>query len=195
MDPDVQSTDQPYVFVNDDPLNAVDPLGLKGSIGSMCDGSDTCVAKDIAIIKKAASTPITVKMAIAIMVNVGGIFGPDETGLGEVADAEVDSWAVESVDEATQTVYRVHGGDSSPIGTSWTTQDPAEMANPRDELGLPNGNSGEFVSKARVLNEDGVERTIASALDGNSGGAVEWRFPNPSMQLRVESTIEVHPPY
>ncbi len=28
MDPDVQETDQPYVFVNDDPLNAEDPLGL-----------------------------------------------------------------------------------------------------------------------------------------------------------------------
>ncbi len=28
VDPDVQSTDQPYVFVNDDPLNATNPLGL-----------------------------------------------------------------------------------------------------------------------------------------------------------------------
>ncbi len=29
-------TGQPYVFVNDDPLNAEDPLGLKGGPGSMC---------------------------------------------------------------------------------------------------------------------------------------------------------------
>ncbi len=28
IDPDVESTDQPYVFVGDDPLNADDPLGL-----------------------------------------------------------------------------------------------------------------------------------------------------------------------
>jgi RHS repeat-associated protein len=28
VDPDVQTTDQPYAFVNDDPLNATDPLGL-----------------------------------------------------------------------------------------------------------------------------------------------------------------------
>jgi hypothetical protein len=27
VDPDVQATDQPYVFTNDDPLNATDPLG------------------------------------------------------------------------------------------------------------------------------------------------------------------------
>jgi RHS repeat-associated protein len=29
VDPDVVTTDQPYVFTNDDPLNATDPLGLK----------------------------------------------------------------------------------------------------------------------------------------------------------------------
>jgi hypothetical protein len=36
VDPDVQVTDQPYAFVNDNPLNAEDPLGLKGGPGSMC---------------------------------------------------------------------------------------------------------------------------------------------------------------
>ncbi len=30
VDPDVQSTDQPYAFTGDDPLNATDPLGLAG---------------------------------------------------------------------------------------------------------------------------------------------------------------------
>jgi hypothetical protein len=30
IDPDVATTDQPYVFTNDDPLNASDPLGLWG---------------------------------------------------------------------------------------------------------------------------------------------------------------------
>ena len=33
IDPDVATTDQPYVFTNDDPLNAEDPLGLQGSAG------------------------------------------------------------------------------------------------------------------------------------------------------------------
>ena len=31
IDPDVTQTDQPYVFTNDDPLNAEDPLGLNQS--------------------------------------------------------------------------------------------------------------------------------------------------------------------
>jgi hypothetical protein len=29
IDPEVATTDQPYVFTNDDPLNATDPLGLR----------------------------------------------------------------------------------------------------------------------------------------------------------------------
>src|ERR1700677_4760078 len=30
IDPEVATTDQPYVFTNDDPLNETDPSGLKG---------------------------------------------------------------------------------------------------------------------------------------------------------------------
>jgi hypothetical protein len=30
IDPDVATTDQPYVFTNDDPLNMTDRLGLAG---------------------------------------------------------------------------------------------------------------------------------------------------------------------
>jgi hypothetical protein len=55
VDPDVQETDQPYAFVNDDPLNAEDPLGMKGSIGSMCNGSKFCETTDQKIIEKAGS--------------------------------------------------------------------------------------------------------------------------------------------
>jgi hypothetical protein len=33
VDPAVQSTDQPYVFVNGDPLNSTDPLGLQYGLG------------------------------------------------------------------------------------------------------------------------------------------------------------------
>jgi len=41
VDADVAQTDQPYVFTNDDPLNAEDPLGLCGGIlGWACSGYD-----------------------------------------------------------------------------------------------------------------------------------------------------------
>jgi hypothetical protein len=47
IDPEVATTDQPYVFTNDDPLNAGDPLGLGG--GGTCDNTNAakqraCVA-------------------------------------------------------------------------------------------------------------------------------------------------------
>ncbi len=35
VDPDVATTDQPYVFTNDEPLNSSDPLGTVPSVGSM----------------------------------------------------------------------------------------------------------------------------------------------------------------
>jgi len=56
IDPDVQTTDEPYVFTNDDPLNETDPLGLcKGIIGciksatkSVVHGIESTVAKAFA---------------------------------------------------------------------------------------------------------------------------------------------------
>jgi hypothetical protein len=33
IDPDVAATDQPYLFTNDNPLNAEDPMGLKKCVG------------------------------------------------------------------------------------------------------------------------------------------------------------------
>ena len=46
IDPDVAQTDQPYVFTNDDPLNAEDPLGLKGGPGTACFGRANANACD-----------------------------------------------------------------------------------------------------------------------------------------------------
>ena len=36
IDPALASTNMPYVFTNDNPLNSEDPLGLKGSPGTTC---------------------------------------------------------------------------------------------------------------------------------------------------------------
>ena len=60
IDPDVQTTDEPYVFTNDDPLNATDPLGLKGGVADACYAaeSNSCYRQAVQAVKKAASTPI-----------------------------------------------------------------------------------------------------------------------------------------
>jgi hypothetical protein len=53
IDPDVGATDQPYVFTNDDPLNAEDPSGLVPSAGlGETNAQVAAVAKAIATTKK-----------------------------------------------------------------------------------------------------------------------------------------------
>jgi hypothetical protein len=120
----------------------------------------------------------------------------DEAGIGEGADeSELAAFGEEDSGEFSQTVYRVHGGDSAEMGHSWTPENPAEMENPRGELGLPRGNSGEYLSSATVRNWDGVISRSALPLDGNPGGATEFLFPDPLSQLEWGWTIPLDPPY
>jgi hypothetical protein len=97
--------------------------------------------------------------------------------------------------KAEQYVYRVHGGDSGPMGHSWTPANPMGMSNPRAELGLPKGNSGQMLTRARVTDMEGVMQRDALPLDGNPGGAPEWLFPDPLSQLEVHWTIPLVPPW
>jgi hypothetical protein len=103
--------------------------------------------------------------------------------------------AKDAAGSAEQYVYRVHGGGSGPMGHSWTPTNPMTMANPRNELGFPKGNSGQRLSRARGLNRDGVTERGAEPLDGTDGGAPEWLFPDPASQLEVHWTIPLVPPW
>jgi hypothetical protein len=66
IDPDVATTDQPYVFTNDDPLNAEDPMG------QMC-FSLHCIANDILVNAKAAASAVAI-----VGVTVGAVATDDE---------------------------------------------------------------------------------------------------------------------
>jgi hypothetical protein len=119
-----------------------------------------------------------------------GAATPIEVSTDSAVDAAADSDA-----DSISTVYRVHGGDSPPMGRFWTSDDPAEMDDPRSQLGLPKGNSGQYVSVASVVNTDGVIAQPATSLEGNVGGAPELFFPNPEAQLYVQETYGIDPPY
>ena len=92
-------------------------------------------------------------------------------------------------------MYRVHGGGAAQWGQSWTPENPFDMADPRAQLGLPKENAGSFVTKAAVQNTERVDFISATPLDGNPGGAPEWRFPYPQIQLSEIWTIPVDPPF
>jgi RHS repeat-associated protein len=119
---------------------------------------------------------------VQVASNLGRAGKAAEAGAGGAAKAE-------------QYVYRVHGGDSGPMGHSWTPANPMGMSNPRAELGLPKGNSGQMLTRARVTDMEGVMQRDALPLDGNPGGAPEWLFPDPLSQLEVHWTIPLVPPW
>jgi hypothetical protein len=115
-----------------------------------------------------------------------GSVSPSATGRGTFTTPSISVVATKFDGEF---VYRVHGGDSGPWGHSWTTENPLQMANPRDTLGLPKVNSGEYVTCARVCNTDGVIRREALPLDGTTGGGPELLFPDPVRQLEHVWTV------
>ena len=126
--------------------------------------------------------------------------GPKASGSVAVSGFVVAAKSAAAVEEAgagaakaEQYLYRVHGGESGPMGHSWTPQNPMGMANPRSSLGLPKGNSGQMLTRARVLNDDGVMTRGALPLDGNPGGAPEWLIPDPATQLAPLWTIPLVP--
>jgi hypothetical protein len=57
------------------------------------------------------------------------------------------------------------------------------MDNPRAQLGLPNGNSGEYLSSGQISDPAGIVTRGALPLDGNPGGAAEWLIPDPESQI------------
>ena len=70
VDPDVATTDQPYVFTNDDPLNAEDPLGLCIDTGGAC---ETAAAYDRAQVAAAAVKQEEAKIAREVAADKEGL--------------------------------------------------------------------------------------------------------------------------
>ena len=132
---------------------------------------------------------------VALAALTGGSGGAAEVADGAETVEEAEAGAQAAEEEAPQYVYRVHGGDSGPWGRSWTSDNPADMVNPRDSLGLPKANTGEFLTKALVQDTTGVIARSALPLEGTTGGAPELLFPRASAQLQEIWTIPLDPPY
>jgi hypothetical protein len=120
-----------------------------------------------------------------------GLFVP---GLDEIDALNAAEEATAAADEG-EMVYRVHGGQSEPWGHSWTPTYPRTLANPRDALGLPPANSGEYLTTGRVKDWTGVRGRRALPLGGTTGGAPEYLFPDPEGQIQHVSTQPMDPPF
>jgi len=83
-------------------------------------------------------------------------------------------------------VYRVWGDGARPWGRSWTTADPKRTPDYRDLTGLPDANSGRFLSSGIVRDATGISRKSADPLHGNRRGLDELLIPE------AESKIDLH---
>ena len=93
------------------------------------------------------------------------------------------------------TVYRVWGGKALPNGHSWTTVNPVSVENIRSGLGLPNVNSGRFLSTGKINNTTGFRYQLATPCDRNPGGLQEILVPNPETQIKLQSVMGVNPEF
>jgi hypothetical protein len=118
--------------------------------------------------------------------------------------AEAARYGIEKPFEG-QDLYRVYGrtedlleprSGSLPFGESWTPVDPATMANPRSELGLPKYNTGRFVIHGKLEDPAAIEEIRpALPLHGNPGGAPEYVIKNSHRAVSVVEVKGVNPDF
>jgi hypothetical protein len=113
------------------------------------------------------------------------------------------------VPEPGTPVYRVWGRPEFPIPTPdperpdqegsgpwsnyWTPVDPASIPDLRSGMGLPDQNTGAFVSEGVLRDDDGVLVRPAAALDGNPGGVTEFFVPDPEKQIELQRVSGLNP--
>ena len=103
--------------------------------------------------------------------------------------------ATKSVPKSGDKVYRVWGDKAGANGRSWSRTDPRTVDNYRDAAGLPNQNSGRFVTEGTLTNTKGVTQRDALSLHGNKGGLDELVVPNPAKQIRVDRVSGANPEF
>ncbi|HEV7765460.1 MAG TPA: RHS repeat-associated core domain-containing protein [Thermoanaerobaculia bacterium] len=118
---------------------------------------------------------------------------PVETAINMAKIAAIVSPVYRMLTRPSVLVFRVHGGGARQFGRSWTRVDPTNVANYREAAGLPNANTGEYVTTGIVKVKDIKKVTKAIPLDGNSGGADEVIIENSKRSVKVIKTTKVDP--
>jgi len=106
----------------------------------------------------------------------------------------VTNLAAKGAPKPGDTVYRVWGDKAGPNGSYWSRTNPADVPNYRDAAGLPDRNSGRFVTEGRLTDTTGVTSTPggAASLGRNRGGLDEVVIPNPGQQVQVTGVSGVN---
>ncbi len=186
-----------YEYVADDPVDHEDSSGLMSDYDCQHTGGK-CAVTQIAPTQQTNGNDVVKAFAPILLPVIQGAAQAVETEavvaagtVATVAGATVGGVALALVPSSTASndtpkleVYRLWGGTSGPLGQSWTTVDPRTMKNPRDQLGLPNGNTATTLSKGYLVDTAGVQMRDAVELHGNRGGAPELLVPVPGKQIQ-----------
>jgi len=96
------------------------------------------------------------------------------------------------------TVYRVHStiAENDVYGHWWTTMPPALSENYRSEAGLPNENTGQYLSVGKlVMDRDALYSSATPIHEGQKGGWPQIYVPNPRLQIHLIKTVKLAQPY
>lgn len=128
-------------------------------------------------------------MAAAVPI-VGNI-----AGAGKIAHRAAKVFGSQRTPKLGDKIYRVWGDGAKAGGRFWSRTDPSTVKNYRDVAGLPNQNSGRFVTEGILTNTKGVKQNYAAPLHGNKGGLDELIVPNPNKQIRIKRVSGVNPEF
>lgn len=84
-------------------------------------------------------------------------------------------------------VWRISDPDRAK-GIYWGPNHPDNLVNPRNDLGLPNSNGGTQLNRGVIQDTDGMIVKPADPLDGNMGGATEYKFKNSDNVKIIDKT-------
>jgi hypothetical protein len=118
-------------------------------------------------------------------------------GIAALARSSIRSVVAKAIPEASAgtKIFRVWGDGAGAWGRSWTPVDPRTVANFRNIAGLPNQNSGRFVSEGILQNAEGVTTRGALPLHGNAGELPELIVPNPQSQISLWNVQGLNPEF
>jgi hypothetical protein len=84
-----------------------------------------------------------------------------------------------------EVVYRKFGGEADLFGNSWSPEN-AMNANFDSRMGLPTGNSGEFVARGTLKPGAIYFQRPALSSGSNMGGGTEYGLVNPEADVQVD---------
>lgn len=172
-----------------DPVNMFDLSGMATCVVRSCKPPIPTVGKLRGGIASTIANSLVTLLALSLSNSAPASAAPKARGAAAKKESDVY-------------VYRIWGGDvsaggSGKWGASWTPENPLLMDNPRDRLGLPNTNTGEYMTVASARTFPDQTRSalpLGTHGDGipNAGGGPEWLYYNSSTVLEEFVTIKVN---